>query len=176
MADTNRTTIELDWTQLLEFGQAIAETGARAPYVAKIGVKQMVRRPGEVDTVAMARLTEVGTTPILDGWPIAALNAKVGTKTFIPSVATATGFRTTLDDRPAASTGPALTFPAVRVPANLSINLDWTQLLGFDQAMTEAGERARYAAKIGIKQMVRRPGEVDSVAMARLTKVGIKGR
>lgn len=175
MADTNRTTVRLDWSKLLGFDQATAESAASAPYAAKIGVKQMVRRPGEVDSVAMARRTNVAAERTPDGWQITALSAKVGTKTFITSVATATGFDSALEDGPAAGpsrSAAALTFPTATYPATLSVDLDWTKMLGFDQAATENGGSAPYAAKIGAKDLIRRPGDVDSVAMARLIKVG----
>ena len=78
------------------------------------------------------------------------------------------------------------------------INLDWSRLLGFDHCSDNVGQEvpARSAkvgeknppgicvqpnelghglsAKVGAKQMLRRAGELDSVALARLTKVGLK--
>ena len=52
------------------------------------------------------------------------------------------------------------------------VDLDWTKLLGFDNCRDENG--TGLSAKVGAKQMLRRPGELDSVALARLTKVGLK--
>jgi hypothetical protein len=140
MADTNRTTVRLDWSKMLGFDQATTENAESAPYAAKIGVKQMVRRPGEVDSVAMARRTNFVTKRTLDGSPIAALSAKVGTKTVVALVATATGFDAALEDGPAVGPSPSaatLIFPTAKIPANLSVDLDWTKMLGFDQAATE---------------------------------------
>jgi hypothetical protein len=53
----------------------------------------------------------------------------------------------------------------------IRIELDWTRLLGFDTCNGDRGLNA----KVGAKQMLRRPGELDSVALARLSKVGLKG-
>lgn len=53
------------------------------------------------------------------------------------------------------------------------VDLDWNKLLGFDNCIGEFGRNL--SAKVGAKQMLRRPGELDSVALARLTKVGLKG-
>ena len=55
-----------------------------------------------------------------------------------------------------------------------SISLDWTRLLGFDQVSPACDNVMAGAAKIGIKRMIRPTGSLDSVAMARLTKVGPK--
>jgi hypothetical protein len=52
------------------------------------------------------------------------------------------------------------------------VELDWSRLLGFDNCCGENGQRLN--AKVGAKQMVRRAGELDSVALARLSKVGFK--
>ncbi|MEX2200285.1 MAG: hypothetical protein WD711_02730 [Dongiaceae bacterium] len=58
--------------------------------------------------------------------------------------------------------------------ATSKLTLDWSRLLGFDQASdTERSCLANWP-KIGVKQMVRRSDEVDSVALGRLTKVGFK--
>ncbi len=77
------------------------------------------------------------------------------------------------------------------------IDLDWTRLLGFDHCRSDAeastpvhtakvGSKVPgvcgqpsdlghgLSAKVGAKQMLRRAGEPDSVALARLTKVGLK--
>ncbi len=77
------------------------------------------------------------------------------------------------------------------------IDLDWTRLLGFNHCRTggEASEPIHaskvgskdpvatgqrgdlslgLSAKVGAKQMLRRAGEPDSVALVRLTKVGLK--
>lgn len=53
----------------------------------------------------------------------------------------------------------------------IRIELDWTKLLGFDNCSGDRG----LSAKVGAKQMLRRAGELDSVALARLSKVGLKG-
>ncbi|MEX1107666.1 MAG: hypothetical protein WEC00_02025 [Dongiaceae bacterium] len=99
--------VNLDCSRLLGFDQG---TSAAMPHAAKVGEKRA-----------------------LNGRPIAALAAKVGTKTVITSVATASGFRSTLNDASSdrASTS-ALTFSTVGAP---SIGLDWSHLLGFDQAV-----------------------------------------
>ena len=58
--------------------------------------------------------------------------------------------------------------------ADTRIDLDWSVLLGFDQLPANADRGSiPNSAKISGKQMVRRCGEADSVAVARLTKVGI---
>ena len=54
----------------------------------------------------------------------------------------------------------------------LRVELDWTKLLGFDNCRDDRGQGL--SAKVGAKQMLRRAGEPDSVALARLTKVGLK--
>lgn len=54
------------------------------------------------------------------------------------------------------------------------LTLDWSRLLGFDQTSEAGREGVVYQAKIGAKQMVRGSDEVDSVALARLTKIGFK--
>ncbi|MEX1107667.1 MAG: hypothetical protein WEC00_02030 [Dongiaceae bacterium] len=54
------------------------------------------------------------------------------------------------------------------------LELDWSCLLGFDQVSDTDRERVPNWPKIGVKQMVRRGDEVDSVALARLTKIGFK--
>lgn len=54
----------------------------------------------------------------------------------------------------------------------LRIELDWTKLLGFDNCNSDRGLGLN--AKVGAKQMLRRAGEPDSVALSRLTKVGLK--
>jgi hypothetical protein len=54
------------------------------------------------------------------------------------------------------------------------IVLDQSRLLGFDQVSTSYENVLASAAKIGVKRMIRPRGEIDSVAMARLTKVGFK--
>ncbi|MEX0809653.1 MAG: hypothetical protein WD044_13080 [Dongiaceae bacterium] len=58
--------------------------------------------------------------------------------------------------------------------ATSKLTLDWSRLLGFDQTEKAGREGAVYQAKIGAKQMVRRSDEVDSVALARMTKIGFK--
>jgi len=50
------------------------------------------------------------------------------------------------------------------------VELDWNKLLGFDNCRSDGGLNA----KVGAKQMLRRAGEPDSVALARLSKVGFK--
>jgi hypothetical protein len=52
------------------------------------------------------------------------------------------------------------------------VELDWNKLLGFDNCGSDHDQRL--SAKVGAKQMLRRAGELDSVALSRLTKVGIK--
>ena len=77
------------------------------------------------------------------------------------------------------------------------VELDWNKLLGFDHcrgevrqelpASAKVGEKNPpgicvqpnelgygLSAKVGAKQMLRRAGELDSVALSRLTKVGLK--
>jgi hypothetical protein len=57
------------------------------------------------------------------------------------------------------------------------VDLDWSRLLGFDQTTPNANlGNVPCSAKIGSKQLIHRGDEVDLVAIARLTKVGIKGR
>jgi hypothetical protein len=77
------------------------------------------------------------------------------------------------------------------------IALDWNRLLGFDHCRDDvARDVSLHSAKVGskvpglcgqpnglvqglsakggAKQMLRRAGEIDRIAMSRLTKVGIK--
>lgn len=78
------------------------------------------------------------------------------------------------------------------------IHLDWARLLGFDHCRGDAQQKMPVniakvgdknppgvcvqpselsrglSAKVGAKQMLRRAGELDSVALSRLTKVGLK--
>lgn len=52
------------------------------------------------------------------------------------------------------------------------VELDWNRLLGFDNCASDRDQGL--SAKVGAKQMLRRAGEPDSVALSRLTKVGVK--
>lgn len=54
------------------------------------------------------------------------------------------------------------------------VELDWNKLLGFDLSLQPVELRLGLSAKVGAKQMLRRAGEPDSVALSRLTKVGLK--
>lgn len=56
----------------------------------------------------------------------------------------------------------------------LRVDLDWTKLLGFDNCCGDHGQVLN--AKVGAKQMLRRAGEPDSVALSRLVKVGLKNK
>ncbi|MEX0809652.1 MAG: hypothetical protein WD044_13075 [Dongiaceae bacterium] len=145
MTDSDRLTVDLDRSKLLGFDQ---ESGGRNLPAAKIGPKDSpASAPG------MPNAARVGIKR-LNPCSVAALSAKIGTKTFITTVETASGFRSTADDLGSDRPSMALIFSTVDAP---SIGLDWSHLLGFDQAdrptamVGEKDNSPALRAKVGSK-------------------------
>ncbi|MEX2200284.1 MAG: hypothetical protein WD711_02725 [Dongiaceae bacterium] len=122
MTDLYKTTVALDRSKLLGFDQ---ESGSGTLPAAKIGPKN-----------------SPASTPRMPN------AAKVGTKTVVTSVETANGFRSTADDLQSDAPLTALTFSTVGAP---SIGLDWSHLLGFDQAAQATSFPSTNATMVGQK-------------------------
>jgi len=155
----NKKLVDLDRSKLLGFDHS----DASALPAAKVGPKELVSNDAAAPSTKIG--AKVGLKGTIRRSPLpgddqavgvpAALSAKVGIKTVITSVETASGFRSTLDEAPEdRSSISALTFSTADA---LSIGLDWTHLLGFDQAVRptamvgEKDNSPALRAKVGSK-------------------------